>query len=118
MVVSVSLTEIFRRNLLYLVIVLSVLRYTASDYFDITFLHLLFLFIFFNFFFLINMQINIFNVIVVLGFIAGKQLKKIHTHIHTHKKCSRTQKAKTENRNYKDMFQLQITDLIFKAPFF
>jgi hypothetical protein len=48
------------------------------------------------------MQINIFNVIVVLGFIAGKQLtKNPHTHTHTHKTCSRTQKAKTENRNYK-----------------
>ena len=64
--------RIFLRNLLYLVIALSVLRFTASDYSfgikKITFLHLLFLFIFFCYiFFLINMQINI------LGFIAGKQ---------------------------------------------
>ena len=44
------------------------------------------------------MQINIFNVIVVLGFIAGKQLKK---NPHTHTTCSRTQKAQTEKRNYK-----------------
>ena len=47
------------------------------------------------------MQINIFNVIVVLGFIAGKQLTKSQTHTHTYKTYSRTQKTTTEKRNSK-----------------